>query len=63
MLLQYVSDMHALQERDGGKIPDLFIFLGCGKQQQKKTLQSMWTEEGQKNTICMKCKKYICNTQ
>lgn len=48
-----MSDTHALQEKDGGKIPDLFIFLDCGKQQQKEMLQTVWTEEGQKNTIYM----------
>ena len=53
MLLQCMSDTHALQERDGDKIPDLFIILGCGQQQQKETLPRVWTEEGQKNTIYM----------
>lgn len=55
MLLQKMSDIYALRERERGvcKISDLFIILGCCQQQQKEALQSRWTQVGQENSIHM----------
>lgn len=54
MLLQYYI-WHSCFTRERGvrKISDPFIIPGCGQQQQKEVLQSLWTQDGQKSTIYM----------